>query len=291
MPDRTFNALLDFYFSEYLPAKAPRTQAQQRGFLTRLRPTMGPLPVTALTRAYLRAWRDRLSQRLKPGTVHQYMDVLSAVLTVAVEDLEWIPSHPMRKVRKPPASPKRVRFLTPDEQQRLLAACRASKNPGLYPLVLLALSTGARRGELFSLRWQDVDLVEGSLRLAQTKNKDRRAVPVRGPALEVLRAWRNGHAVSAWVFPRTGQRTAFPGEYSWRAALRVAGIANFCFHDLRHTCASYLAMSGVRIEDIAQILGHRSIQVTMRYRHVAPSYTAALVENMAQKFIEVRSIE
>jgi integrase len=151
---QTVNALLDF--SEYLPSKAPRTQAQQRGFLTRLRPTIRPLPVTDLTRTYLRAWRDRLSQRLKPGSVRQYMDVLSAVLAVAMEDLEWLPSHPLRKVRKPPASPKRVRFLSEDELARLLAAWRASHNHGLYPLVVLALSTGARRGELFSLHWRDV---------------------------------------------------------------------------------------------------------------------------------------
>ena len=161
----TFDVLLDLYFREYLPTKAPLTQAQQRGFLTRLRPTMGPLEVTALTPAYLRQWRDGLRQRLKPGTVRQYMDVLSGVLTVAVNDLEWLSVNPLRKVRKPTASPGRVRFLSPDEQHRLLAACRASRNRALYPLVLLALATGARRGELFGLRWQDVDLDQGSLRL------------------------------------------------------------------------------------------------------------------------------
>lgn len=287
MPDRTFNALLDFYFSEYLPAKAPRTQAQQRGFLTRLRPTMGPLPVIALTRAYLRAWRDRLSQRLKPGTVHQYMDVLSAVLTVAVEDLEWIPSHPMRKVRKPPASPKRVRFLTPDEQQRLLAACRASQNPGLYPLVLLALATGARRGELFSLRWRDVDVERGYFRLEHTKNQEPRAVALPPLAVSVLREWRGSvWEQGAWVFPRKGEKAGFPGEYAWRQALTQAEIADFRFHDLRHTCASYLAMSGARLEEIADVLGHKSLQVTWRYRHVVLPHTAAVVGRMAQAFLQ-----
>lgn len=215
----TVGELLAYYVREVLPTKAPNTQYQQTRFLGRLAQECGRLPLDAITPGWLREWRDQLRHRLKPDTVRQYQDSVSAVLTVALEELEWLPDHPMRRVRKPPLSRGRVRFLSPEEQQRLLQACRDSRNRALYPLVLLAVTTAARRGELFSLRWQDIDVERGFLRLAHTKNKERRSVPVPRVTLEVLRAWRGDHQETDWVFPRKGERTAFPGEYSWQAAL------------------------------------------------------------------------
>jgi integrase len=247
----------------------------------------GHLPLTAITPAWLRSWRDQLGRRLKPDTVRQYMDTFSAVLTVGVNELAWLPEHPMRgrKVRKPPASRGRVRFLSPEEQERLLQACRASPKPGLYPLVFLALTTGARRGELFSLAWQAVDLERGWLRLEHTKNKAPRAVPVPTVALELLRQWRQDAAETAWVFPRTS-RTPFPYEYAWQVALLQAGLAgSFRFHDLRHTAASHLAMSGASLIEIAEILGHKTLAMVRRYSHFTQAHTAGVVERMAHQFI------
>jgi integrase len=172
--------LLTYYTAEVLPTLAPNTHYQRTRFFAILAREFGHLPLTVLTPAWLRCWRDQLLRRLKPDTVRQYLDTVSAVLTVAVNELAWLPAHPMqgRKVRKPPASRGRVRFLSPEEQERLLEACRASHKPGLYPLVFLALTTGARRGELFSLRWQEVDLDRGWVRFEHTKNREPRAVPV-----------------------------------------------------------------------------------------------------------------
>jgi integrase len=215
------------------------------------------------------------------------MDTFSAVLTVGVHELAWLPEHPMRgrKVRKPPASRGRVRFLSPEEQERLLQACRASHKPGLYPLVFLALTTGARRGELFSLTWQAVDLERGWLRLEQTKNRDKRAVPVPSVALEVLCTWRQDAPETAWVFPRTS-RTPFPYEYAWQGALLRSGLAGtFRFHDLRHTAASHLAMSGASLIEIAEILGHKTLAMVRRYSHFTQAHTQGVVERMAQQFI------
>jgi integrase len=252
----------------------------------------GHLPLTAITPGWLRNWRAQLSRRLKPDSVRQYMDTFSAVLTVGVHELAWLPEHPMRgrKVRKPPASRGRVRFLSPEEQERLLRACHASHKPGLYPLVLVALTTGARRGELFSLHWQEVDpevdLERGWLRLEHTKNKQPRAVPVPTVALEVLRTWRQDAAETAWVFPRTN-RTPFPYEYAWHVALLRAGLAgSFRFHDCRHTAASHLAMSGASLIEIAEILGHKTLQMVRRYSHFTQAHTQGVVERMAQQFIQ-----
>jgi len=185
----TLDELLDVYAASYLTNHAPRTQAQQQRLFRRFARDLGTVPLDHLTPLVLRAYGDHLSQSLKPGSVRHYLEVLSAVLTAAVEDLAWLPSHPMRHVPKPPPSPGRVRCLTPDERQRLLAACQASHNSWLYLLVLLALTTGCRRGELFGLRWEAVDLDRGLLSLAATKNGDRRPVPVPTLALEPLRTW------------------------------------------------------------------------------------------------------
>jgi integrase len=248
----------------------------------------GQLPLTAITAAWLRSWRDQLSRRLKPNSVRQYLDTFSAVLTVGVNELGWLPAHPMhgRRVRKPPASRGRVRFLSLEEQERLLQACRASHKPGLYELVFLALTTGCRRGEIYSLRWEMMDLERGWLRLERTKNKEPRAVPLPSMTLELMRQWRQQAPEHALVFPRTS-RAPFPHEYAWQVALLRAGLAGtFCFHALRHTAASYLAMSGASLIEIAEILGHKTLAMVRRYSHFTSGHTQGVVERMARQFVQ-----
>ena len=282
----TVHDLLQVYTHTYLTNTAPRTQYQYTRLCARFARDLGTIPLECLTPQIMRAYRDRLSRSLKPGTVRQYLDCLSAILTVAVEELAWLDVHPLKKVRKPKASPGRVRVLSDAERVRLLAACQASRNPGLYPLVLVALTTGARRGEVLSLRWQDVDLERGTLRLAQTKNRERRAVPVPQPTLDQLRAWSQGQPPSAWVIPRHRATTPFPGEHAWRGALKRAAITDFRFHDLRHTFASYLAMSGATLAEIAEVLGHKTLAMVRRYVHFTAPHTAAVVARMAQQFLQ-----
>jgi integrase len=287
--EHTLGELLAYYIAEVFPTKARNTEYQQTRFLSKLDREYGHLPLSAITPAWLRQWRDRLAlHRLKPDTIRQYLDSLSAVLSTAVNELEWLDTNPLHgnKVRKPPLSRGRVRFLSPEEQGRLLAACQASRNQALYPLVFLALTTGARRGELLSLRWQDIDLDRGYLRLSETKNKDRRAVPVPTVTLEVLRAYRVGRRETEWVIPRQGEKTTFPGEHAWQAALLRAGLTGtFRFHDLRHTAASHLAMSGASLIEIAEILGHKTLAMVRRYSHFTQAHTRGVVERMALQFV------
>jgi len=280
--------LLLLYADSYLTNHAPSTQDQHRRLCGRFARDLGAIPLACLTPLVLRTYRGHLSRTLAPGSVRHYLDVLSAVLTVAVEDLGWLPTHPLRHVPKPPLAPGRVRCLTPEERVRLLRECRASHNPWLHLLVLLALSTGCRRGELFALRWHDVDLERGLLRLAATKNRDRRAVPIPLVALTPLRAWGDGQPATAWVFPSTGHRRAFPGEQSWRQALKRAQVPDFHFHDLRHTFASYMAMSGASLLVIGELLGHRSPAMTRRYAHLTLPFLVGTVEQMAAQFLQDR---
>src|SRR5215470_15693564 len=130
------------------------------------------------------------------------MAASSHVFTVAVREWQWCADNPVRKVSKPREARGRVRFLSDDERERLLAACQTSRNKHLYTITVLALATGARRGELLNLRWSDVDLKRGTLTFHQTKNGERRAVPLTGHALDVLtRHAKVRRLDTAFVFP------------------------------------------------------------------------------------------
>jgi integrase len=281
----TVSDLLHAYEREYLPTKAPKTQYQQAKLYRWIAADLGHLLLEQLTPAKLRAWRDELSRYYAPSTVRRYLDSLSGPLTVAVRDYEWLPANPLEKVQKPKAPPARVRFLSDEERTTLLLWCAQSRNPHLYLIVLLALTTGARKNELLWLAWQDVDLERGFLRLAQTKNRTRRAVPVRGKALQLLQERRGQHRPVSWVFPRFDQQKPVDIKAAWENAVKRAALHDFRFHDLRHTAASYLAMSGATLLEIAAILGHKSMQVTYRYAHLAAAHTGNVVERMTEKFL------
>jgi len=272
--------LIEAYERIYLPQLALTTQTHHRVVFRSLCRHYGALPLTAITPAWLRQWREAISPGHTLGTVRQYLVTLSGALSWAVEE-GWLDANPMRKVRRPPEPLGRVRFLSADERQRLLLACQQSANAFLYLLVVLALSTGCRRTELCRLRWPNVDLERGILRLVTTKNKHPRAVPVTGLALALLRA----HAATQragvdWLFPRAdGQRPVLI-EQAWRTARRRAGLVDFRFHDLRHTFASWMALNGATLLEIAEVLGHKKMDMTRRYAHLTDTHLRGVVDRM-----------
>src|ERR1051326_5963047 len=162
---RTVSDLLHAYERDYLPTKAPSTAKQQRLLFRTFHAELGQILLTDLTPARLRDWARHLSETYAPGTVNRYLNMLSGPLRVAVMDYEWLKENPMDKVKKPTQAPGRTRFLSEDEQVRLLFYCNHSRNLFLYEIVLLALTTGARKREILSLRWQDVDTARGALRI------------------------------------------------------------------------------------------------------------------------------
>jgi integrase len=180
----------------------------------------------------------------------------------------------------------RVRFLSDVERQQLLAACQRSSNPALYTIVLLALASGARKMELLSLRWPEVDLDRRVLRLAETKNGEGRVVPIPPLVVAELARWGQTRRLNVpWVFPGvSGQKPMHIGT-AWETARQRAGLSNFRFHDLRHTAASYLAMSGASVREIAEVLGHTTLAMAMKYIHLTTGHMAAVVDRMSEKFL------
>jgi len=205
------------------------------------------------------------------ATLNRYLVAIAAVFTWAIE-ARLAPKgfvHPCRGIKRLPEADGRVRFLDADERARLFASCRASRYPRLHALVLTAMLTGARRGELLGLRWANVDLEAGIASLGNTKNGDRRTLILLPQVIEVLRPFASSDR-ARFVFGsvRTRYQSAAVTDSAWRDAVARAGVRDFRFHDLRHCCASYLAQYGVSINVIAEILGQRKLDMARRYSHL-----------------------
>jgi integrase len=282
----TLSELFRQYESDYLCDRARSTRYQLQRFLAQVLRDLGDLPLSELTPDALRELKRRLSATRKPGTVHKYLSRLDTVLKIAVEDYEWLAVNPMKKVKRPTASAGVVRYLDAQELPRLLDAARHSRNKLLYPLVVLALGTGGRRGELLGLRWEEVDIQGGVVYFLRTKTNHSRRVPLLGEARAILGQLAQVREPGVpWVFRNpSGARTRVM-HTSWDKAKQRAGLKDFRFHDLRHTFASYMAMSGASLRDIAEVLGHRNIQQTMMYAHLAHSHVDSVVERMHEAFL------
>jgi len=238
----TLTDLIDRYISEVLPQKRPSTIPDQARQLHWWQTHLGHCLLADITPAVLVKYRNILTHGRANGTVNRYLAVLSHAFTMAVREWQWCADNPVRKVSKPKEPRGRVRFLSEDERQRLLDSCKVSRNPSLYTIVVLALSTGARRGELLHLTWSDVDLKRGILTFRETKNGETRAVPLTGYALDILAHHSKRRKLdTTLVFPdRTGTRPVGIRE-AFEYAVKRAAITNFRFHDCRHDFGSNLA--------------------------------------------------
>ena len=252
---------------------------------------IGMYLVSDLTKTLILSKREKLIntgiqvEKRSASTVNRYMGVLSHALSIAVHEWEWLPEHPMKNIAKLPEPRGRVRFLDDDERRRLLEACKQSGSSFLYPLVVLALSTGARHGELITLHWHQVDFNRKAIVLHHTKNKERRVLPLTFHALELMQALcarRNPESSLVFPSPRFPDQPV-QSRPAFIEALEKAGIQDFRFHDLRHSAASYLAMNGASTSEIAEVLGHKTLAMVKRYAHLSEVHTAGVVEKMNRK--------
>jgi integrase len=287
----TLAELIERYARDVLPNKKnAKDQTQQLGWW---KTAIGSYVLADVTPYLLAEYRDKLAREitargksLSSASVVRYLAALSHVFTVAVKEWGWVEDNPMRKVTKPKESRGRVRFLSDDERLGLLKTCKESKNPYLYPVVVLALSTGMRQGEIMGLTWDNVDLNRGKAILHETKNDERRAVAITGHALELLKQLSKVRRIdSHFVFPAKGNKSqkAMDLRAPWEAALKKADIQDFRFHDLRHSAASYLAMNGASLAEIAEVLGHKTLQMVKRYAYLSEGHTTSVVESMNKK--------
>lgn len=216
-------------------------------------------------------------------TVNRYLATLSACMAYAVKPLGWLEKNPCERVTKSKENAGRVRFLSDEELRRLLDACRPHVD--LYQAVLLSLTTGGRQSEIMSLRWNQIDFSRKTITLFETKNGDRRTLPLVGEAFALLKERSKVRSLkNVLVFPPVTEKAEFRSlREAWEKALKASAITDFRWHDLRHTAASYLVMSGVSLVEVAKILGHRTLAMVARYAHLADEHIVSTGEKLAAR--------
>lgn len=300
----TVQEMLETYRDRVLNPLKPKRVRDQGQQLQWWIDKIGRYSLADITPAIIGKHRDELlatmfgtkkPKLLAPATVVRYLAVLSHAFSVAVKEWEWLPESPMSKVKKPKVANGRVRYLSADELDCLRSAAALSENKYLAVVVEVAIATGMRYSEIMNLRWSDVLLNEqglcGLAVLEETKNGERRGVPLTGRGQSAMDALRQAHMknnkgnvnANVLLFP-SATKIDKPVELrkSWETTLKRAGIENFRFHDLRHTTASYLAMEGATGPEIAEVLGHKDLQMVKRYAHLSKAHITGVLSRMSE---------
>lgn len=275
--------MLARYCNEVLPHYKSKERKERGSKLEWWRKAIGHCLLSGITPAAIVEHRSKMTQ--SPATVDKYLKNLSHVFSTAVNEWGWLEDNPVKKVKSPKLPNGRVRFLDDDERERLLTACQHSTNRQLNLCVILALSTGMRQGELMNLRWQDVNLNDAFIILHKTKNGERRRVPLAGYGLDLLREYSKVRRLdSNLLFPSSvNPDKPIDLRKPFENALRDAAITDFRWHDLRHCTASYLAMDGASLAEIAEVLGHKTLSMVKRYAHLSDGHVSNVVASMNKK--------
>lgn len=281
--ERRFDQLVDHYL---VSDKRSSDTRRQLGWW---KSHLGSDSATSISRRRILTLRDRLlRQELRPGrfrspaTVNRYVSGLSALFTWGLRQ-GWVDHHPVRGIRPLQEDNGRARFLSDEERRRLLESCRSCGGARLHALVTLAISIGARRGELLQLRWSDIDLHLCTVEIGGNGSRTRRTLPLPPAALETLVPLSKVRRIGGdEVFSDPVGKVVFPRR-AWEAALRDSEIEDFRFHDLRHTAAAYLAECGASLSEIAEFLGHGSLHAVQRYAHLTSLRSAVGVGRLHRR--------
>jgi integrase len=308
----TLNQYLEDVYGPWLKAHLRSGDKTLAMIKARFGDELGGVKLPNITPWLVEKWRSsRLKKGIKPATINRDLGALKAALRRAV-DWGYLDDHPIAKVRPTKVDDNRTpRFLSEAEEIYLREAldrreeearrARESANQWreergypllqdlrsmpfvdhLKPLVLVAMNTGMRRGELFNLEWPDVDLQRAVLTVkgAGAKSGKTRHIPLNDEALESLKGWKEVNP-SRLVFPgREGERMDNIAT-GWKNLMKAAGIKAFRFHDTRHHFASRLVMAGVDLNTVRELLGHADLKMTLRYAHLAPEHKAAAVAKL-----------
>jgi integrase len=251
---------------------------------------LGKEMIASVTPVILASCRDELlSGGRRASTVNRYLSAISGAFAKAVEELKWLAVNPMKSVKGLAENNCRDRCLSEKELPRLLSFCEKITKKPLLLVVVLALATAARKTEILSMRIVDVHLKDKFMIARNTKNKETRTLFFDGFAFELLKAYmKNLKSDSEYLFPSGAGKTYLRIDAEFKAVLKSARISNFRFHDLRHTAASYLAMGGASLRDLAAVLGHKKLEMVKRYSHLTDIHCQKVVSEMNIKLFQGR---
>ena len=222
-------------------------------------------------------FKSQRAKEVSPATVNRALAVLKSMFNRAIL---WgkAEHNPCKGVKLFKENNQRLRFLEREEVDKLLSNCCEH----LRPIVIVALHTGMRKGEILGLKWRDIDIKRNMIYLADTKNGEKREVPmndiVQKTIIGVLK-----HPESQYIFCNNDGQPYGDIKKSFLTAVNKSGIINFHFHDLRHTFASQLVMAGVDLNTVRELLGHKSLEMTLRYSHLSPDHKKRAVDVLGKR--------
>jgi integrase len=275
----TLQFFLEEKYAPWLKSRNPKTAEKTIKAFVSSFPTLMGFQLSDITAWEIEKWRNkRLTDGVKPATTNRQINTIKGCLSRAVE---WgaINSHDLNKVKTLTVDNSKVRYLSKDEEKRLRENLKDSDTDFLEVIVLLALNTGMRKGELLSLEWNHINFDNKivTVDFQNAKSGHTRHLPLNTQAFNALKLWQQETDRIGFVFKdkKNAQLKDFP--YVWGALLDEAQITNFRFHDLRHHFASKLVMASVDLNTVRELLGHSDLKMTLRYAHLAPEHKAAAV--------------
>jgi integrase len=223
------------------------------------------------------------AKEVSHATINRALAVLKSMYNRAI-DWQKISNNPVKSVKLFKENNHRLRYLEKEEIRRLLNNCSGHTKD----IVLFALFTGCRKGEILNLKWTDCDFRRELIRLTKTKNSEVRTIPMSAQVKSVL-IKRRKHPSSPYIFCKADGTPYGDIKTGFWTAVRKSGIINFRFHDLRHTFASHLVMSGVDLNTVRELLGHKSLKMTLRYSHLSPGHKKQAVDILSKNLVTIWS--
>ncbi|RVE99712.1 site-specific integrase [Sinorhizobium meliloti] len=262
----TLSELLERYKLEVSPTKRGAVQEIQRIDVLK-RHEIAYRTMVGLSLQDISSFRDERLRSVAASTAVRELAILSHVIEVAIRD--WgmpLSRNVVKLVRRPVIKNERKRRLEGDEEQRLLDACAGGKIPFFKTLIIVAIETGMRRGEILGLHWSDISHNRRVITLKMTKNGSGREVPLSQRAFEALAAWRS---VASPEQPRVFLMAPGSLEQAWYRLLVRANVKGLRFHDLRHEGVSRLFERGLNVIEVSSISGHKELRMLKRYTHLS----------------------
>lgn len=274
----TFEEVAARYLKHQKARLTPKAYEREDGIVNKHLSPFFNRPLASIRKVDIQRYITERSSEASAYSVQKELNVIKHMFRLAIE-WEIVPVNPAQGVKSPRVPAGRVRYLQPTELRALLESCPE----WLRPIVALAVCTGMRRGEVLGLRWLDVDLQHQRIILPQTKNGEGRIVYLNQMANTVLLSVPRSEESRQIdkIFPSAG-----PDQVSvaFGRVCRQLEIADFRFHDLRHTAASWLRMSGADIHTVAQLLGQKDLRMAARYQHLSPAFLAEAVGKLDAVF-------
>ncbi len=256
--------IVDRYLAEVTPTKKGSKQELNRARQIARTP-LGSMQLDKITSEVVSKYRDGRLRDVSNNTVRLELAFISVVFEQCAKEWGYKVSNPVKQIRIPKPGKPRQRRLRPGEEDALLVACAASSATYLHSLVVLAIETGMRFGELVSIRWDNVELAGRTIYLPDTKNGHPRTVPLSTRALEALNHLPSSDGLKVFAQHHGTIRAAF------QAALKRYGVgSDLRFHDLRHEAVTRLFEKGLNPIEVGMISGHRSMSILQRYTHLRP---------------------